>query len=121
MTATARTIPDLRHLLTIAADDDRTPEEWMAIAALDGLTAAELVPLLRFAEPGSRGRELLARHVRFLIGKTIAAGLEMLAALESAEGLSGPIGDESLSTAEAQQAVERLVAAAHAEEEPHHG
>jgi hypothetical protein len=90
---TARNIAELRRLLNQAADHNRTPEEWLVMAVMDGLTAVELAPVLRLAEPGSAHRSLMARHVRFLIGKTTASLLESLKALEQAEGLAGPIGE----------------------------
>lgn len=110
---TAASIATIRALLRDASDDDRGPEEWLTVATVDAMSAIELLPLLHLAPEHSDGRRLLAQHIRFLLGKSIAGALELLEALERTEGLSGPIGDERLSNAEAAAAVARLADVAH--------
>lgn len=102
------TVADLRELLRDSASQDRPVEDWLAVAYPDAAAVVELLPVLRLVPAGSKAQRLLAEHIRYLLGKHIAAALQMLDALEHEHGLTGPLSNQALTGTEARQAVQRL-------------
>lgn len=86
-------VEELRKRYRELVPADTGPEVWLAMALADLRTAAAEVAAIHLADT-THNRHMVAEHVRLLLHKVAATTEEAIAAVERAEGLSGPIRHE---------------------------